>query len=172
MSSTLSITVLSEHPIDVTAALFDLSQITKDYKDYQFDVNSTQVISPSVIIYGVSFIEKLFTPGIDGLLQRNENRKSKTFTIMTNSLDQSIEVDDFNQIPLKDGLHSLHIIGTAYVDNKDDVTTNDVLFRFIDMMISRNKNASIVLRDDILNESIVMHNKHHLLNDLQKVNKD
>lgn len=168
MSSTLSITVLSEHPIDVTAALFDLSQITKDYKDYQFDVNSTQVISPSVIIYGVSFIEKLFTPGIDGLLQRNENSKSKSITVMTNSLDQSIEVDDFNQIPLKDGLHSLHIIGTAYVDNKDDVTTNDVLLRFIDMMISRNKNVSIVLRDDILGESSIVYNDDYILNNLQK----
>ncbi len=168
MSSTLSITVLSEHPIDVTAALFDLSQITKDYKDYQFDVNSTQVISPSVIIYGVSFIEKLFTPGIDGLLQRNENRKSKSITVMTNSLDQSIEVDDFNQIPLKDGLHSLHIIGTAYVDNKDDVTTNDVLLRFIDMMISRNKNVSIVLRNDILGESSIVYNEDYILNNLQK----
>lgn len=168
MSSTLSITVLSEHHIDVTAALFDLSQITKDYKDYQFDVNSTQVISPSVIIYGVSFIEKLFTPGIDGLLQRNENRKSKSITVMTNSLDQSIEVDDFNQIPLKDGLHSLHIIGTAYVDNKDDVTTNDVLLRFVDMMISRNKNVSIVLRDDILGESSIVYNEDYILNNLQK----
>lgn len=168
MSSTLSITVLSEHPIDVTAALFDLSQITKDYKDYQFDVNSTQVISPSVIIYGVSFIEKLFTPGIDGLLQRNENRKSKSITVMTNSLDQSIEVDDFNQVPLKDGLHSLHIIGTAYVDNKDDVTTNDVIFKFIDVMISRNKNVSIVLRDDILGESSIVYNEDYLLTNLQK----
>ena len=172
MSSTLSITVLSENPIDLTSALYDLSQIAKDYKDYQFDINSTQVLSPSVIMHGVSFIEKLFTLGNDGLLQRNENRKSKSMTIMTNSLDQSIEVEDFNHIPLKDGLHSLHILGTAYINNEDDITTNDVLFKFIDIITARNSDVSIVLRDDILNESSIVYNEQYLLNKLQKTFED
>lgn len=172
MSSNLSLTIISENPIDLTAALYDLSEIVKDYKDYQCDLNSTSIVSPSVIIHGAVFIQKLFTVGEDGLLVRNENRKSKQFTIMTNSLDQTIEVDDFHRIPLKDGLHSLHILGTAYINNEDDVTVNDVLFKFVDVMIERNSNVVIVLRDDILNESVVMHNKNRLLNTLQKVTEE
>lgn len=167
MSSNVSITLLSENVIDVTAALYDLSQIAKDYTDYQFDIDSTQVVSPSTIIHRVSFIEKLFTIGTNGLLKRNENRKSKSFVVMTNSLDQSIEIEDFNRIPLKGGLYSLHIMGSAYANNEDDVTVNDVFSKFIETVIPT-KDVSIVMRDDILDTSNVVYNKDYLLTTLQK----
>lgn len=172
MSSNISLTVISENKIDVTAALFDLSEIKLNYTDYQFDVVAVNIISPTIIIYGVEYIQKLFTVGEDGMLTRNENRKRKHFTVITNSLDRSIEIEDFNNVPLKDGLHSLYIVGTAYINNEDDVTTNDILFKFIDKITTRSSNISIVLRNDILNESKIVYNKDYLLTNLQKVTEE
>lgn len=167
MASHFNFVVVSDKSIDITILLHAIGVASKNFKDRTLSVNSMNVDHLDQISAMVSVNEPPFIR-IGQTIFPNDLRVSRTLSVMTNVLDETLSVDDieYSYVPK---LFSGHILTSTRIE--------DELLDSIDFFKSISEEINTLLKDQNIvtmysDDRIDTENKVLISGDLRTITKE